>query len=251
MKASSNGWTLRKLATVVAYTIAATSASTCAHAAGLSIAWEDCRLGSGLANQAYGCQSELVELQLYPAFVLEADVDSVYAFELVIDVDVAAAELPAWWRMESGGCRANGWSADITAASSCGDPWQGQGVAAFQGWLPGEPGGVARHGRLLIAVAASPGTWATLAPDVAWTAARVLLRTNKTLTCGGCSTPACLVFNSILLRRLPGTSVETVTLSVPESAGAERISWQGGSGADCQSVPARRTTWGAVKSLYR
>jgi len=27
--------------------------------------------------------------------------------------------------------------------------------------------------------------------------------------------------------------------------------WQGGAGADCAAVPVRRTTWGAVKALYR
>ena len=121
----------------------------------------------------------------------------------------------------------------------------------MQGWLAGTPGGSPRHARLLVAAAAIPGTFVTLDADVAYTAARAVLRTNKTLTCEGCAIPACLVFNSVLIRRLPGSSVETLTLSNPEVPGLERVRWQGGSGADCQAVPTRRSTWGAVKSLYR
>ena len=226
---------------------------TDARAAGLSIAWQDCRAlgGAGVDNQSFGCSSEINDMLLDPAFVLSAPLDSVISFELVIDVDVAATFLPPWWRMDPGQCRENGWSANASAPGSCSDPWRGTGVAAFQGWLAGQPGGSPRHGRLLVAAAANPGTFVTLDADVAYSAARVLLRSNNTLTCGGCSTPACLVFNSVLIRRLPGSSVETVFLSVPEVPGLERVSWQGGSGADCQAVPTRRSTWGAVKSLYR
>jgi len=220
---------------------------------GLSLGWQDCRAlgGAGVDNQLFGCSSEINDLPLYPAFVLDAPVDSVISLELVIDVDVAAAELPAWWRMDPGQCRMNGWSADALSPSSCNDPWQGTGVAGFQGWLAGTPGGSARHGRLLVAAAAAPGTFVTLDAEAAYGVARVLLRSNLTLTCAGCSTPACLVFNSVLIRRLPGSSVETLTISSPEAAGLERVRWQGGSGADCQAVPTRRSTWGAVKSLYR
>ena len=224
-----------------------------AHAAGLSIGWLNCRAlgGAGVDNQLFGCSSEINDLPLQAAFVLSSPVDSVIAFELVIDVDVADVSLPPWWRMDPGQCRAGGWSADVLAPASCDDPWQGAGVAAVQGWLAGTPGGSPRHGRLLVAAAAIPGTFVTLDADVAYTAARAVLRTNKTLTCEGCAIPACLVFNSLLIRRLPGSSVETLTLSNPEVPGLERVRWQGGSGADCQAVPTRRSTWGAVKSLYR
>lgn len=233
--------------------LAAAAAVPDARAGGISLAWQDCRAvgGAGLDNQSFGCQSEINDLPLHPAFVLASPIDSVISFELVIDVDVAAAALPAWWRMDPGQCRADGWSADATPGSSCNDPWGNGGVATVQGWLAGEPGGSPRHGRLLIAAATAPGTWVTLDADVAYTAARVLLRTNRTLSCEGCSVPACLVFNSLLIRRLPGASGETHFISGAEQPGFERVQWQNGSGADCLAVPTRRSTWGAVKSLYR
>jgi hypothetical protein len=224
-----------------------------ARAQGIAIAWQDCRDpgGSGFASQNYGCTSNIVTIPLFPSFTLATAVDSVWAMELVIDVAVAEAELPVWWRMEPGGCRAGGWAADASLAGSCSDAWNGKGTAASQGWLPGQPGAAANHGRLLVAASVLTEDAVALDADVPYTAARVLLRTNNTTDCqGGCLSHACLVFNSLLLRRLPGSSVEEVLLSVAQSPGSNMITWQG-SGADCQSVPARRSTWGAVKALYR
>ncbi len=224
-----------------------------AHAAGLSLGWQDCRAGGGLGSgtESADCTTNADEFPLFPAFVLAVALDSVYAMELVVDVDVATDPLPAWWRMDPGGCRAGAWLAEASAPGACGDPWAGTGVAGAQGWLPGVPGGSGRHGRLLLAAAAAPQTFVRLEAGVPYTACRVLLRTVNTLTCAGCSTPACLVFNSLLIRRLPGSSVEEVFLASAESPGANWVSWQPGPGADCQTVPVRRSTWGAVKALYR
>ncbi len=227
--------------------------TTPARAQGLSLAWQDCRppTGAGFNGQNYGCQSNIVEIPLFPSFTLAAPVDSVYVMELVIDVDVAADPLPAWWRMDPGQCRAGGWAADASLSASCSEAWGGVGVASAQGWLAGQPGNNSRHGRLLVAAAVLPDQAVSLDALVPYTACRVLLRTNRTQECEGCATPACFVFNSLLLRRLPGSSVEEVLIVVAESPGSNMVSWQGGGGADCLAVPARRTTWGAVKALYR
>jgi len=243
----------RLAAVASAAALVALAAAPPAAAAGLSLGWLDCGppSGPGVGSVTYGCLSELVELPLFPGFRLAAPVDSVIAFELVLDADVADAALPEWWHMEPGGCRASGWAADATPATSCLDPWAGQGVAAYQGWIVGEPAGSARHGRLLVAAAVGPGGFVRLEQDQPYTACRVLLRTNRTLSCAGCTTPACLVFNSLLIRRLPGSNPEELLLSGADLAGGDRVLWQGGAGADCQSVPVRRRTWGAVKALYR
>jgi len=226
---------------------------TPAPAQGLSLAWQDCRApaGTGSTNQSFGCGSNISEFPLFPVFTLASPVDSVLAVELVIDVDVAADPLPDWWRTDPGQCRANGWSAGPALSASCSDPWGGAGTAAFQGWLPGTPGGSGRHGRLLVTAGVLPAQAVALQAFTPYAACRVVLRTNNTTMCAGCSVPACLVLNSILIRRVPGSSVEEVFLGEAESPGVNFVTWQGGSGADCQSVPARRSTWGSVKALYR
>ena len=171
----------------------------------------------------------------------------------VIDVDVATDVLPSWWHMEPGGCHSSpsGWGAGLATTASCADAWAGQGSASIQGWLPGTPGGAPMHGRLLVAVGTLPGMLATLPAGDALALCRLALRGDNTLTCSGCTIPACLVFNSIIIRRLPGSSPEEIIISNEESVGSARVFWQDGTGADCQSVPTRRSTWGAVKSLYR
>ena len=224
-----------------------------ADAEGLSLAWHDCRApgGGGFALQSFGCTSDIVTLPLFAGFSLDTPVDSVIAMELVLDVAVAAETLPAWWRMEPGQCRAGGWAADASLAGSCADAWAGDGTAAAQGWLPGTPGATSNHGRLLVAAVVAPGGLVSLDADTPYTACRILLRTTGTSLCPGCSVPACLVLNSILIRRQPGASLEEVLLGVAESPGSTMVTWQGDDVANCLAVPARRTTWGAVKALYR
>jgi hypothetical protein len=234
--------------------LAACLAALPAQASGLSIAWQDCRppLGSGFSNQAFGCLSDIQEFPLFPSFSVSASMDSVYSMELVIDFDVAADPLPAWWLMAPGGCRANGWAADGTASLSCNDAWGGLGTGSFQGWIPGTPGGSTRHARLLVAVSTLPQDAVKLLGNASYTACRVLLRTTNTSTCmDGCNTPACMVFNSLLIRQLHTPSDVETLISGGEVPGSDRAVWQGGAGADCAAVPVRRTTWGAVKALYR
>jgi hypothetical protein len=171
--------------------------------------------------------------------------------ELVIDVDVARDPLPAWWLMAPG-CRANGWAADGAPSFSCPDVWNGLGAGSFQGWIPFTPGSSTRHARLLVATGVLPQDAVTLLGNAAYTAGRVLLRTVNTSTCNdGCDTPACMVFNSLLIRRLHTPADEEIVLSGGEVPGSDRVFWQGTAGTDCQAVPVRRASWGAVKALYR
>jgi hypothetical protein len=180
--------------------------------------------------------------------------DSVYSMELVIDFNIAGTEgdpLPVWWMMAPD-CRANGWAADGTGALSCNDAWNGLGTGSFQGWITGTPGGSTRHARLLVASGVLPQDAVTLQANDIYTACRILLRTTNTVLCNdGCTTPACMVFNSLLVRRLHTPTDEEILISGPEAGGSDRAVWQGGTGVDCQAVPTRRATWGAVKALYR
>ena len=249
---------LRRIASAASRALAGVLLVAClaarpATGAGLSIAWQDCRppLGGGFTDQAFGCNSDIVEFPLFPSFSLPASMDSVYSMELVIDFDIAADPLPAWWQMAPG-CRTNGWAADGTASTSCNDAWNNQGTGSFQGWIPGTPGSSTRHARLLVAAGTLPQNAVTLLGNASYTACRILLRTTNTVSCNaGCTTPACMVFNSLLVRARHTPSDQTILVSGGELGGSDRIVWQGGAGADCAAVPTRRTTWGAVKALYR
>ena len=236
--------------------LALLAASPPARAQGIAIGWQDCHDGgiTSFDRQNFSCASNTTVFPLYPTVRLTTPVDSVFSVELVIDVDVAADPLPEWWLMDSGTCRALSWTASATFPGSCSDAWGGSATSAatVQGWLPGTPGNSSRHARLLVAAGVAGGAVA-LAADVPYTLCRVALDSRSTDSCRtGCTTPACLVFNSVLLRRLPGSAVEEVLVTTPEVAGANVVAWQPLLGfADCASVPVRRSTWGAVKALYR
>ncbi len=223
--------------------------------AGLAIGWEDCRTspGAGLENRNFSCGLSLTDMPLIPTLRLTDPVDSVLAVEMVVDVIVSSSALPTWWNMAPGGCHGSpsGWGASLATATSCSDPWLGQGSATVMAWLEQFPGSTPQRGRLLVSAASLPGTLARFESGSPLALARIALRSDNSLTCTGCSIPACLVFNSLLIRRLPGSLWEEATIATPEVAGATWVRWQGGLGADCQALPTRRSTWGAVKALYR
>jgi hypothetical protein len=67
--------------------------------------------------------------------------------------------------------------------------------------------------------------------------------------CAGCDVPMCIVFNSINV--VAGATVNRF-ISTASSPGSNYVTWQGGAGTNCPAAtPARNSTWGAVKSLYR
>jgi hypothetical protein len=74
--------------------------------------------------------------------------------------------------------------------------------------------------------------------------------------CAGCSTPICIVFNSINLTTPIVTN--NVKLSGPSNGtDADFATWQGGAGVIVEgtpgcgaATPTRNSTWGAVKAMY-
>jgi hypothetical protein len=219
---------------------------------GIALAWSDCRApeGAGLPQiSSFGCGSNVITFSLYPTLQLASPASGVFTVELVIDVDVAQDPLPPWWVMD-GTCRPLAWTANATLSASCADMWNGKGIASIQGWHPGQPGGSTRHARLLVAASVLSQDAVALAADVPYVLCQVSLDSRSTSACPtGCTTPACLVFNSVLVHTLTG---DLPVFSTPEGGGSNIVAWQTDSGtADCLSVPARRVTWGAVKSLYR
>jgi hypothetical protein len=190
---------------------------------------------------------------VFCAFTVGVPVDSVLGIEAVVDYQTAAAPLPSWWRMGPGDCRAGSLNAsqDFTGDTACVDVWHNAGVAVIQGYTAGAPRGGTNQARIL-AVASVPSN-AAFALDTShmYYAVQVLIDNANTSLCGGCTTPACLVLNSIWLRRVPGASGGDVLLQIPGPGAANQATWLGDGPADCMAVPAPRPTWGQLKSLYR
>jgi hypothetical protein len=249
----------RILCSVLVACLLAVAPSAVRAAEGLYLTWNDCALGAGATHdRGSGCTSETGQQSLYCAFGLPAPVDSVLGLDLVVDVQSADPVLPDWWRFDSGGCRAGSLSAGFVFPSSspCGDFLQGNAAGWLQGYYLDEPRGAANQSRIKVAASllASLGGYASLDSVGTYYAARLTLTNIGTVgggACAGCTRPVCLVLNSILVRRQPGTAGGDQFLSVPGPGQANWATWQGGLGADCAAVPVRTVTWGRIKSLYR
>jgi len=242
----------------VAGALALAAARPAAAAEEIALAWEDCASGTAAALDLAGdCDSNLGFAPLHASFRMPfATGPDVIGLELVLDLQHAQAVLPDWWRLAPGQCRAGQLSADtdFSAAAACGDPWGGLGAALVQGWTATQPFGQPNQARMLVTVGVGSLDARALDATTDYNAVRIrlgLALSSGFGSCPGCTGGACLVLNSIAVRRLPGAPGGDLFLTQPRAGNLNRVTWYGGQGADCSAVPVRRTSWGLMKSLYR
>jgi hypothetical protein len=234
-------------------------------AGGLGLRWTQCEGDGGVQNLNFACNSNASNRALAASFTLDTDLLNVLSNELVLDVATASPTLVAWWELRgtaATACRVLGTAQALTIAAqdggSCPDLFAGSGSMNLAAYFVGVNG--ANKARIL-AVNAVPSTSPVnlvLAENPAgngtWGVARFTINNNKTVgtpSCAGCSTPACIVFNSCLLTVLNHTNDRMV--SGEHTPGGNFVSWQGGGGVElCPgATPTKNATWGTVKSLYR
>lgn len=230
-------------------------------AEGIFMTWSDCYLGPLAAlNRNFDCLSNGGQSELYCAFSMPQSADKVVAVEIVVDIQHSAALLPDWWRFDSGGCREGTnlvAAADFPGRTACLDMWQGAvtpAIAMVQGYIPTEPRGAASTARIKVAASVLPADAVTVDGTNSYYAARIIITHAKSTgnpTCAGCDEPACLVLNSILVGRLPGSPGGDYFLQTPGPGDGNWARWQGGGGANCAAVPIRNRAWGQLKGLYR
>lgn len=227
-------------------------------AEGLFLTWNDCALAPGSAHDLQqSCTSNLGGQDLLCAFRMPSPADSVLGIELEVDVQHADVSLPDWWRFDTGGCRVGDLLArfDFHSGSPCVDFFLGHASGGLQGYYLNQPRGGSNQASIKVAAAQLPSAgYVHLDSTSMYYAARLTLTnalTDGATSCAGCLHPACLVLNSILVRRQPGAVGGDVFLSVPGPNDANWATWQGGTGANCSAVPARTVTWGRLKGLYR
>ncbi len=224
----------------------------------LYLTWNDCALDLGSAhNRNNPCIQNIGQQDLYCSFRLAAPADSVLGVEVVVDLQQSAATMPYWWAFAPGGCRSGALVAsfDFTANSTCVDFFLGNATGVVLSYTVGQPRGQPNQARILAAGALLPAAgYASLDSVSTYYGAKLTITNANTvsppLACDGCLSPACLVFNSIRVRRQPGALGGDVLLSTPGPGNANWATFQG-AGANCAAVPVRAMTWGRIKSLYR
>jgi len=171
-----------------------------------------------------------------------------------VDVQHSATSLPDWWRLgPPPDCRHDQLTAnvDFSAVNECVP--LGLTGALVQDYLITEPRGLASQARIkAVGYVPSPLT-VSVTNDTTYLAVRLVLGYDHTVNvavCTGCTQSACLVLNSILVRRTAGAPGGDIMITTPGPADANWAFWRG-TGVDCTTVPVRNVTWGSIKSLYR
>ena len=194
-------------------------------------------------------------LQALGSFTAPAGVTAASGNEVVLDIQSGGPALPLWWAFKNAGtCRQNSMSLNFVADATnliCVDEFSGGGAGGVGAYTIGFAGNPTRA-RMVAAIAtASPGP---LDANVEYFSFNMLINNLKTVgtgACTGCAAPVCLVLNSIKITQPIG--VGDYKISDSNAPGSNIITWQGGAvgGGGCAATPAKNTTWGSVKSLYR
>lgn len=240
--------------------LAFASATFAQQTKGIYLKWNDCALAGGVADKAFGCASDAGNNFLVASFIPAAPgaqdtITMLTGEDAFVDLITASAGLPDWWAYQSGGCRFGSMvnSAQFITLSTCSNPWSAN-VSGGSNYTPAPIGTsyspAPNTARLECVFAVPPADAIHVTNDQEWYAFYSLIKNNHTVTspCAGCTTPVCIVFNELILS-MPGGGV--VSYTTPPVAGGNVVTWQGGAGANCATVPVRRTTWGEMKSLYR
>ena len=220
------------------------------------MAWDDCATTpSANHDNPFACANNLGSGSLYCSFSTAQPIDQVVGLELVVDVQSSQPTLPDYWRLGPiPDCRHDLLTAslDFTLTTDCADP--SFSSALLQDYIVGQPRGLTSQARIkATAFVPSPET-RSFANDTSYLAIRLVLsydRTQNIGACAGCTFTTCLVFNSVLVRRLAGAAGGDITLSQPGPGNSNWATWRlADTGVSCAMVPVRNLTWGRIKTLY-
>jgi len=259
--------------------------SSTALAAGFNLIWSTGTTAptqcNGVVDQSFACDNN--DGPLYPmlgSFQVAAPMLAFFGLSAIIDGQSQTAEMPMWWQSNNSGlsytpvkpeaCRNLAFSSATSVVAStvtaCYRLWTATangGIGAWQtSMYPPPPPAVApAPNRLRIKIGYAMTTArVNLVSTRTYNAFSVTMDASKTvyvapdppdveevIPCAGCEVPLTLVLNQMDILGNAG-ALEVLTDAISNRC----ITWQGGAGGSaCDATPARNTTWGNVKSLYR
>ena len=237
-------------------TAALALSATVAFAEGVNLSWTDCGL-AGAEARSFACTANTGAGTLVGSFIPPAGSTAITGEEIVIDLQSAAATLPAWWQFKNAGtCRQTALSANagfVSGPFSCADYWAGGasgGLTAFNtNIVPGQT----NRARILALFSVPPLAAGPVDDTVEYYAFNLIITNAKTTgtgACAGCLDPVCIVLNEIKLTQPVGVG----NYRIQNPADRNFATWQGGGigqGGCPGATPTKSTTWGSVKALYR
>lgn len=263
---------MRALLSLLALLLIAPAAS----ASGIFLKWDACHADGGVSARSFACDTNAGTETLVCSAVLDADFAGVTGIEAQIVGQSASGGVPAWWMLyNAGSCRRTALSLEASPAgpiAGCPSPFPVAALGGIGAYATDYPsaGGI----QIKVACAVPPGSEGTVAAGQEYFLFALTISHAKTVgtgSCTGCSDPMCLGIGLVTLTAVsPTPAVEFRTNFLPIDQG-HLVSWQNsaagavyafqinpplghelGYAMTCSGVTAaRRSTWGAVKSLYR
>ena len=273
---------LRARVWFVTMTLLASSVVPVAHAqpnpGGFGLSWNDCiGLPGAAQNLDYACDGSRDgnPFRLVVTFTPPSDLVQFVEIDVYLGVRTAFPTLPDWWRLGPGECRAGGMvfpgsraGIGTGATGACIDPWASADNAGggFQ-WSSEMEFACSRFfcsayptsGSGALTIAFARDTSVPLQAGQRYLIAPSLIdpadpHVDPDPSCVGCATPACLFVNAVELVQIAGQIPPQQDIYyMTETSERQYVTWQnGGGGNGCPiEVPVRRTTWGAIKAIYR
>jgi hypothetical protein len=218
----------------------------------LFLSFDDCSAAAPARNKVLDCASGADSTDIIASVATVAALTGVFADLGYMDMTVGSnwAVMPAFWHFDVGGCAYGDWNFSTNfpePPAMCYDLWSGNASTAGQyGGIAGaHPDG--NRARVKWSSTLAPELAATLPAGTEAYVCRMTIRQAHLPACAqGCSDLACLRFTHEEFATLGGVPY------VIEGSGTEPLYincpgplWL------CCVVPARPSTWGEVKALYR
>ena len=207
----------------------------------------DCPSGPlSAANRSIACNNNAGENVLIGSVVAPPGLNEVVGVSVIIEVMsyLQPEPLPDWWRFDPGGCRSGAVALNMAFdpalnQGNCGNAWAFNAASAFS-YQPNNP--YSGFCRLTMVGAIAPQLAVPWPAGTEWYLFRLSITNAKTAgtgACGGCSTPAMVAFTYAQINNTAGTGQDAILNQYATAT------WQLG------PVPARRASWGQIKSQYR
>jgi hypothetical protein len=222
----------------------------------IDLAWSNCLGASGATTSVtFDCDPAGGSVyELIGTFVIPPGLPNFIAMDVLLDVnDEGSAVLPLFWELEQGGCNATGIGISASKPSACSShstPWGPLGSQAFaviNGYAVGYT--APNRARLLATISRDASSPINLSGSpTRYFAFDLEFFMSSAGTCSGCSHPLDIVWQGAALYTNDGAPTSTLTALDPGSSYCASVN---GGGTACSATPARRKTWGELKTLYR
>jgi len=234
------------------------AANTPSRASGLALRWDACVRGDGVANASFACDMNTGSSSLFASFAIPYDLSYLpHGYESVIDVATAGTELSPWWSMA---CRGTSMTFTDRLPSPCGAITGGEAILSVAWFISPRGPNAARF--VVSSTLVNPPRFGFVIHEIEYGIVGLVVDHAKTVgpdACGGCLTPACIVFNSLkIFSSVQGVPPDLTLNTAGFGAGSNAVTWQGGAGVQVgpaigcpAATAARRSAWGQVKALYR